>query len=329
MASPKAWRQRGVAIFEETPGAAPAARGRARARRNAARHGARAAGHHRHQLLFRPDGRDAALQHTLVPFRSAIIATDPLTHNLAGSLMPTGRTYTETRRMMRWFRMVDDRVIFGGRGAFGKTGFASRLRRAAQGDGRHLPGACAMCRSRIAGPGLVAHDAGFACRMSAGSTTRRCSAVGYNGAGVAMSSLMGRYLAAFVRGEKPDVGLLDCRAAEAHSILSAARTGRPAGRRLVPVSRRDRAIAPLSPVITGGESKMAVATNTGLRTRVVRRSARAFRVSQHRGQRRRADHLRVAGRRLSEGADHCDPRSGRPRSSASPSTRTAFPTPGR
>jgi len=34
-------------------------------------------------------------------------------------------------------------------------------------------------------------------------------AMGYNGAGVAMSSLMGRYLAAFARGETPDVGLLD------------------------------------------------------------------------------------------------------------------------
>ena len=34
-------------------------------------------------------------------------------------------------------------------------------------------------------------------------------AMGYNGAGVAMSSLMGRYLAAFARGERPDVGLLD------------------------------------------------------------------------------------------------------------------------
>src|SRR6185295_13298331 len=60
------------------------------------------------------------LQRTLVPFRSALIATEKLSPNLAGSLMPTGRTYTETKRMMRWFRKVDDRVIFGGRGAFGK-----------------------------------------------------------------------------------------------------------------------------------------------------------------------------------------------------------------
>ena len=34
-------------------------------------------------------------------------------------------------------------------------------------------------------------------------------AMGYNGAGVAMSSLMGRYLAAFARGERPEIGLLD------------------------------------------------------------------------------------------------------------------------
>jgi gamma-glutamylputrescine oxidase len=37
---------------------------------------------------------------------------------------------------------------------------------------------------------------------------RTLFAMGYNGAGVAMSSLMGRYLAAFVRGETPDLGLL-------------------------------------------------------------------------------------------------------------------------
>ena len=43
--------------------------------------------------------------------------------------------------MMRWFRMVDDRVVFGGRGAFGKQDFERGVRGAAPGDGRHLPGA--------------------------------------------------------------------------------------------------------------------------------------------------------------------------------------------
>jgi len=147
------------------------------------------------------------LQRTLVPFRSAIIATDKLPHNLARSLMPTARTYTETKRMMRWFRMVDDRVIFGGRGAFGKQDSESAfnaLRKAKIGIFPELADIpLAFKWSGLVGMTLdsVPHIG----RLD----DRTLFSMGYNGAGVAMSSLMGRYLAAFVRGEKPNVGLLD------------------------------------------------------------------------------------------------------------------------
>ena len=105
------------------------------------------------------------LQRTLVPFRSALIATEKLSPNLAGSLMPTGRTYTETKRMMRWFRKVDDRVIFGGRGAFGKQDSESAfeaLRRAMTGifpELADVPLALSLVRA-------CRHDARFrsACR---------------------------------------------------------------------------------------------------------------------------------------------------------------------
>jgi glycine/D-amino acid oxidase-like deaminating enzyme len=154
-------------------------------------------------------GATANMQRTLIPFRSAIIATDKLPRNLAGSLMPTGRTYTETKRMMRWFRMVDNRVIFGGRGAFGKqdseTAFDA-LRKAMVGifpDLADVP--LAYKWSGLVGMTLdsVPHIG----RLD----DRTLFSMGYNGAGVAMSSLMGRYLAAFVRGETPEVGLLDAR----------------------------------------------------------------------------------------------------------------------
>jgi gamma-glutamylputrescine oxidase len=147
------------------------------------------------------------MQHTLVPFRSAIIATEKLPRDLAGRLMPTGRTYTETKRMMRWFRMVDDRVVFGGRGAFGKRDSAA---------------AFAALRKAMIGifPELADVPLAFKWSGLVGMTLdamphigrlddRTLFSMGYNGAGVAMSSLMGRYLAAFVRGETPDVGLLD------------------------------------------------------------------------------------------------------------------------
>jgi len=147
------------------------------------------------------------MQKTLVPFRSAIIATERLSPNLAGHLMPTGRTYTETKRMMRWFRMFDNRVIIGGRGAFGKQDSESAfeaLRKAMIGifpDLSEVP--LAFKWSGLVGMTLdsVPHIG----RLD----DRTLFALGYNGAGVAMSSLMGRYLAAFVRGEEPEVGLLD------------------------------------------------------------------------------------------------------------------------
>jgi gamma-glutamylputrescine oxidase len=146
------------------------------------------------------------MRRTLVPFRSAIIATDVLPGNLAGRLMPTGRTYTETKRMMRWFRMVDNRVIFGGRGAFGKQDSQAAfnaLRKAMTGIFPELADVpLAFTWSGLVG--MTMDSVPHIGRLD----DRTLFAMGYNGAGVAMSSLMGRYLAAFVRGETPDLGLL-------------------------------------------------------------------------------------------------------------------------
>nr|WP_315838675.1 FAD-binding oxidoreductase [Bradyrhizobium prioritasuperba] len=147
------------------------------------------------------------MQRTLVPFRSAIIATEKLSPNLARCLMPSGRTYTETKRMMRWFRMVDDRVVFGGRGAFGKqdsTAAFEALRKAMIGIFPELTDVpLAFTWSGLVG--MTLDSMPHIGRLD----DRTLFSMGYNGAGVAMSSLMGRYLADFVRGESPNVGLLD------------------------------------------------------------------------------------------------------------------------
>ncbi|WP_024339368.1 NAD(P)/FAD-dependent oxidoreductase [Bradyrhizobium japonicum] len=154
-------------------------------------------------------GATAQMQRTLIPFRSAIIATEQLPRNVAGRLMPTGRTYTETKRMMRWFRMVDNRVIFGGRGAFGKQDSQAAfdaLRKAMVG----IFGDLADVPLEYKWSGLVAMTMDSVPHIGR-LDDRTLVSMGYNGAGVAMSSLMGRYLAAFVRGETPEVGLLDVR----------------------------------------------------------------------------------------------------------------------
>jgi glycine/D-amino acid oxidase-like deaminating enzyme len=61
-----------------------------------------------------------ALQRRVVPIASHIIATEELSPDLAGSLIPKGRTLSDTRRVLCYYRMSPDgkRMIFGGRARF-------------------------------------------------------------------------------------------------------------------------------------------------------------------------------------------------------------------
>jgi glycine/D-amino acid oxidase-like deaminating enzyme len=148
----------------------------------------------------------SAYQRELVPFRSAMIATERLPAELDARLMVERRSYTETRRMMKWFRKVDGRMLFGGRDAFGKEG--------------QTTGFDALQRAMIAlFPELA--DLRVAYRWSgyvgmtfnslphvgrSDDATTFC--LGYNGAGVAMASLLGQHAAALALGETPELSLL-------------------------------------------------------------------------------------------------------------------------
>ena len=147
-----------------------------------------------------------AYQRTLVPFRSAIIASERLPAELDARLMVEQRSYTETRRMMKWFRKVDGRMVFGGRDAFGKEG--------------QLTGFDALQRAMVElFPDLAGVKVEYRWSGYVGMTfdqlphIGRSDAVttfclGYNGAGVAMASLLGQQAAALALGEKPELSLL-------------------------------------------------------------------------------------------------------------------------
>ena len=63
------------------------------------------------------DASDRWLRRRLVPVRSRIIATEPLSANLMGELMPARMMYAETRRLHYYYRPSPDgtRILFGGR----------------------------------------------------------------------------------------------------------------------------------------------------------------------------------------------------------------------
>ncbi|WP_353646864.1 FAD-binding oxidoreductase [Mesorhizobium sp. WSM2239] len=144
---------------------------------------------------------------TVIPFRSAMIATEPLGPDLRTTLMRYGRSYSETRRMMRWFRPVGDRMLFGGRGAFGREDSTSAFQALEKALKEMFPqlstsiithrwsGLVAMTMDSLPQVGMLDEQTGFA--------------LGYNGAGIAMSSLMGRRIVDLMLGDKPDLGLME------------------------------------------------------------------------------------------------------------------------
>ncbi|GJH11170.1 FAD-binding oxidoreductase [Caballeronia novacaledonica] len=148
----------------------------------------------------------ASYHRELVPFRSAMIATAPLSPELDSQLMVNRRSYTETRRMMKWFRKVDGRMLFGGRDAFGKegepTGFDA-LQRAMVALFPQLKDVAV--EYRWSGYVGMTFNALPHVGRSDDATT---FCLGYNGTGVAMASLIGQHAAALVLGDKPELALL-------------------------------------------------------------------------------------------------------------------------
>jgi glycine/D-amino acid oxidase-like deaminating enzyme len=65
-------------------------------------------------------GLTPTLKRRVVPIASHIIATEELTADLARSLIPKGRTLSDTRRVLCYYRVSPDgrRMIFGGRARF-------------------------------------------------------------------------------------------------------------------------------------------------------------------------------------------------------------------
>ncbi len=148
----------------------------------------------------------ADVRQRLIPFRSAMVATEVL----ARPMLAQDRSYTETRRMMRWFRKAGGRLIYGGRGAFGKSdsdaafaGLETAMRRqfpqlADVAVTHRWSGLVAMTMDSLPHLGRIDDRVTFA--------------LGYNGSGVALASMIGRHAAAMVQGRTPDAGLLTAQA---------------------------------------------------------------------------------------------------------------------
>ncbi|MGY2049747.1 NAD(P)/FAD-dependent oxidoreductase [Methylobacterium sp. JK268] len=157
------------------------------------------------------DTADRWLRRRLVPVRSRIIATAPLSPNLMGELMPPRMMYTETRRLHYYYRPSPDgtRILFGGRDgtvAGDPDWPTANLRRALADIFPTLDG-IDIAQSWF---GYVAMNRDMIPRIFSRRGVRY--AAGYCGSGVVWARWAGQKAALQVLGDQAGVSALDFRA---------------------------------------------------------------------------------------------------------------------
>jgi glycine/D-amino acid oxidase-like deaminating enzyme len=144
----------------------------------------------------------------IVPVGSFIIATQPLSENVLGDLMPTRRTATTTKNIGHYFRISpDNRLLFGGRARFAMSSPTSDTK-----SGKILEKGMLSLFPQLRGTaidycwgGLVDMTADRLPR--AGEHEGLLYSMGYSGHGTQMSVHMGQVMAEVMNG-RPDANPL-------------------------------------------------------------------------------------------------------------------------
>lgn len=151
-------------------------------------------------------GLTPKLQRRLVPIASHVIVTERLPAGLALKLCPRGRTFSETRRVLHYYRLSPDgtRVIFGGRARFTEIPGELRARLLHQAMVERLP-ELADIKVTHSWQGNVAFT--YDALPHAGEIDGLHFVLGCNGSGVSMmpflGDAMGRAIAGRLHGKVP------------------------------------------------------------------------------------------------------------------------------
>ena len=141
------------------------------------------------------------LAESVVPVLSSVVATEPLSDNLRKAILPRREGVSETRRVLNWFSIDrDGRLIFGGRASQRETddplAFSPVLSRL-----RSLLPILGEPRLQFRWAGYVALTTDHVPHLNE-LAPNLYAGLGYNGRGVAMSTMMGKLLAERVAGAR-------------------------------------------------------------------------------------------------------------------------------
>ncbi len=148
------------------------------------------------------EGPFSWLRRRIVPVGSFIVATQPLSDNLAATIMPTRRTATTTKNIGNYFRLTpDNRLIFGGRARFAMSNPKSDARSGEILETRMLELFPILKGTKLdyCWGGLVDMTADRLPR--AGERDGVFYSLGYSGHGTQMSVYMGQIMARVIGGD--------------------------------------------------------------------------------------------------------------------------------
>jgi gamma-glutamylputrescine oxidase len=147
------------------------------------------------------------LQRRIVPVTSSLIATAPLSASTRKTILPHGNVVTDAKRLTNYFRISHDgRMIFGGRGGASHEESERIYNRLAREMAQIFPiladsridyrwsGRVAVTLDGLPRVGTLAEHVFFA--------------MGYNGRGVALATLLGQMLADLGLGQDAELGPL-------------------------------------------------------------------------------------------------------------------------
>ncbi len=139
------------------------------------------------------------LRRSVVPVPSFQIASDPLPPSLRQVILPQGQSVSDTRRLLRYFRLDDEgRLLMGARGSFGQATPEQAMRRHLEAVREIFPAAADLAFPYRWG-GQVAMTADHLPHLHE-LAPGLLAGLGYNGRGVAMATMIGRMLAAWAGG---------------------------------------------------------------------------------------------------------------------------------
>lgn len=133
----------------------------------------------------------------VVPVGSYIVATAPLSEDLAARLVPRGRVMSDTKNLLYYFRVWDRRLVFGGRASFAPDADAASRAILARGIAEVYPELAQVKLEHSWGGTL-----GFAVdhMPHAGIFSGVHHAVAYAGHGVALASYLGHRMGELIAG---------------------------------------------------------------------------------------------------------------------------------